>query len=51
MAHPPQRRVSWRMLVALALMLAALLAYVASLDDSDPDPLEPMPAAATPAEP
>ena len=46
-----QRRVSWRMLVALALMLAAIAAYVASLDDSDPDPLEPMPAAAENASP
>ena len=39
-----ERRISWRVLVAVGAMLAAILAYVASLDDSDPDPLEPAPA-------
>src|SRR5262249_24457951 len=34
-----QRRISWRVVVALGAMLAAILAYVASLDDTDPDPL------------
>jgi len=42
-----ERRISWRVLVAIALMLAAILAYVASLDDTDPDPLE----AVAPAQP
>lgn len=44
-----ERRVSWRVLVAIAVMLAAILAYVASLDETDPDPLEPMAPAQAPA--
>ena len=35
-----ERRLSWRVLVAFGLMIAAILAYVATLDDSDPDPLQ-----------
>ena len=30
-------RKNWRTLVAVVLMLAALFAYVASLDESDPE--------------
>jgi len=44
MAEP--RRITWRVVVAVGAMLAAILAYVASLDDTDPDPLE----AAAPAQ-
>ena len=33
------RRLSWRVLAAVALMLAAIFAYVASLDESDPQAL------------
>ncbi len=33
------KKKSWRTLVAVALMLAALFAYVASLDESDPEAL------------
>lgn len=34
-----KKRTSWRVLVAVALMLAALFAYLASLDESDPEVL------------
>ena len=43
-----QRRAPWRTLVAIGLMLAAILAYVTTLDDSDPDP---MAEASAPVEP
>jgi len=33
------RRKSWRTMVAVALMLAALFAYLASLDEADPEAL------------
>jgi hypothetical protein len=32
-----RRRFDWRVIGAIALMLAALFAYLASLDDSDPE--------------
>jgi hypothetical protein len=32
-----RRRLDWRVIGAIALMLAALFAYLASLDDSDPE--------------
>jgi len=34
-----QRRLGWRLVVAVGLMLAAILAYVASLDEADPEAL------------
>ena len=33
------KKKNWRTLAAVVLMLAALLAYVASLDESDPESL------------
>ena len=45
--HAVQRH-GWKVAIGIALMLAAIFAYVASLDDSDPDAL---PAAVEPAAP
>jgi hypothetical protein len=42
-----KRRKRWRLIVAVGLMLAAIFAYLASLDEADPDAL---PAAAEQAE-
>jgi hypothetical protein len=42
------RALGWRLFVAVALMLVAIFAYVASLDESDP---EALPAAAEQVEP
>jgi hypothetical protein len=46
-----QRRIPWRSLVAIGVMLAAILAYVATLDDSDPDPLAETAEPAQPGSP
>ena len=34
-----RRRIGWRLVVAVGLMLAAIFAYVASLDEADPEAL------------
>jgi hypothetical protein len=47
----PQRRTPWRTLVAIGLMLSAILAYVTTLDDSDPDPMAEVSAPVEPGSP
>lgn len=32
-----RRRKNWQLIVAIALMLAAMFAYLASLDEADPE--------------